>query len=93
MKRNGGPPFGQHPREVTAHNLKSIADSSCSEKNGSAPTEAKPAPEENPHSEPARQRERGFIRDYYELALEDGGVYRVFRDVNSHKWFLDGAYD
>ena len=35
----------------------------------------------------------GFIRDYYELALEDGGVYRVFRDVNSHKWFLDGAYD
>ena len=35
----------------------------------------------------------GFIRDYYELALEDGGVYRVFRDANSHKWFLDGAYD
>ena len=35
----------------------------------------------------------GFIRDYYELALEDGGVYRVFRDLNSHKWFLDGAYD
>jgi hypothetical protein len=35
----------------------------------------------------------GFVRDYYELALEDGGVYRVFRDVNSHKWFLDGAYD
>ena len=26
----------------------------------------------------------GFIRDYYELALEDGGVYRVFRDLNSH---------
>jgi hypothetical protein len=35
----------------------------------------------------------GFIRDYYELALEDGGVYRVFRDLNSHKWFLDGTYD
>jgi hypothetical protein len=28
-----------------------------------------------------------------ELALEDGGVYRVFRDLNSDKWFLDGAYD
>ena len=27
-----------------------------------------------------------------ELALEDG-VYRIFRDLNSHKWFLDGAYD
>ena len=35
----------------------------------------------------------GFIRDYYELALEDGGVYRIFRDLNSDKWFLDGAYD
>jgi hypothetical protein len=28
-----------------------------------------------------------------ELALEDGGVYHIFRDLNSHKWFLDGAYD
>jgi protein ImuB len=37
--------------------------------------------------------ECGFIRDYYELALEDGGVYRIFRDLNSDKWFLDGAYD
>lgn len=36
---------------------------------------------------------RGFIRDYYELALADGGVYRIFHDLNSQKWFLDGAYD
>ena len=93
MKRNGGPPFGQHPREVTAHNLKSIADSSCSGKNGSAPSEARPAPDESPRNEHAWQRERGFVRDYYELALEDGGVYRVFRDVNSDQWFLDGSYD
>ena len=93
MKRNGGTPFGQHPREVTAHNLKSIADSSCSGKNGSAPIEARPAPDENLRNRRAWQRERGFIRDYYELALEDGGVYRVFRDVNSDQWFLDGSYD
>ncbi len=38
-------------------------------------------------------RKCGFTRDYYELALEDGGVYRVFRDLNSDQWFLDGAYD
>ncbi|MGC1809476.1 MAG: hypothetical protein WA721_06000, partial [Candidatus Binataceae bacterium] len=35
----------------------------------------------------------GFLRDYYELALDDGGVYRVFRDLNSERWFLDGVYD
>jgi len=27
------------------------------------------------------------------VTLEDGGVYRIFRDLNSDKWFLDGAYD
>jgi protein ImuB len=36
---------------------------------------------------------RGFIRDYYELALEDGGVYRVFRDITTEQWFVDGIYD
>ena len=35
----------------------------------------------------------GFLRDYYELALDDGGVYRVFRDLTSERWFLDGVYD
>jgi protein ImuB len=36
---------------------------------------------------------RGFRRDYYELALADGGVYRVFCDRNSERWFVDGVYD
>ncbi|HUY29282.1 MAG TPA: DNA polymerase Y family protein [Candidatus Binataceae bacterium] len=36
---------------------------------------------------------RGFLRDYYELALDDGGVYRVFLDLGSERWFLDGVYD
>jgi protein ImuB len=36
---------------------------------------------------------RGFIRDYYELALDDGGVYRVFRDIATEQWFVDGIYD
>jgi hypothetical protein len=52
--------------------------------------------ERNPGTLSRRERVRkegGFVRDYYELALEDGGVYRVFRDLDSHRWFLDGAYD
>jgi protein ImuB len=32
-------------------------------------------------------------RDYYELALADGGVYRVFCDLDSERWFVDGMYD
>ncbi len=35
----------------------------------------------------------GFNRDYYELALADGGVYRVFRALDSGRWFVDGVYD
>jgi protein ImuB len=35
----------------------------------------------------------GFVRDYYELALDDGGVYRVFCDLGSNRWFVDGVYD
>ncbi|MDO8433922.1 MAG: DNA polymerase Y family protein [Candidatus Binatus sp.] len=98
IKRNGGPPFGQHPREVTAHNLKSFAGSSCAassctSENGSALNSSGQTHDENARTESAAERERGFIRDYYELALEDGGVYRVFRDVNSDQWFLDGSYD
>jgi hypothetical protein len=34
-----------------------------------------------------------YERDYYELALADGGVYRVYYDLYSGKWFVDGIYD
>ena len=34
-----------------------------------------------------------FARDYYELSLADGGVYRMYRDHYSGKWFVDGVYD
>jgi protein ImuB len=43
-----------------------------------------------------RSRGRGanaLARDYYELALDDGGVYRVFRDLATARWFVDGVYD
>jgi len=34
-----------------------------------------------------------FARDYYDLELSDGGVYRCFRDLGSGGWFVDGVYD
>jgi hypothetical protein len=34
-----------------------------------------------------------YARDYYELALADGGVYRVYCDRYSMQWFVDGVYD
>jgi protein ImuB len=90
LELHDGRMFGAHPRQVSAENLKVL----------SALT---PAPSPTPHLNGANGNgarsqmngadKCGFIRDYYELALEDGGVYRVFRDVNSHKWFLDGTYD
>ncbi len=32
-------------------------------------------------------------RDYYDLALADGGVYRIYCDLISGQWFVDGIYD
>ena len=90
LELHDGRMFGAHPRQVSAENLKALSSLT-------------PAPSPTPHLNGANGSDErtemngankcGFIRDYYELALEDGGVYRVFRDLNSHKWFLDGAYD
>jgi hypothetical protein len=35
----------------------------------------------------------GAARDYYDVALEDGGVYRLLCDVRSGEWYIDGIYD
>src|SRR6266436_4105168 len=82
LERHDGRMFGAHPREVSAQNLKTISA-------------LNPAPSPTPHlngSDAAMEtngaRKCGFARDYYELALEDGGVYRVFRDLKSDQWFL-----
>ena len=36
-------------------------------------------------------------RDYYEVQLSDGGVYRLYRDLDARSadtaWFVDGCYD
>ena len=35
--------------------------------------------------------EGAFARDYYDLELSDGGIYRCFREDG--RWFVDGVYD
>lgn len=100
--RNGGGMFGAHPREISAQNLKSLAasiaiapaskESRELDHYQAAPSFSAPVTAQGRNGA-ACERPRGFIRDYYELALEDGGVYRVYRDLKSDQWFLDGAYD
>jgi protein ImuB len=34
-----------------------------------------------------------FAREYYDVELSDGGVYRIFREVRHHCWRADGMYD
>jgi hypothetical protein len=41
-----------------------------------------------PNNSPA-----AYNRDYYELALADGAVYRIYCDLSTGKWFADGIYD
>ena len=38
-------------------------------------------------------RADAYTRDYYDLELSDGGVYRCYRDGASERWFVDGVYD
>ena len=32
-------------------------------------------------------------RDYWDVELSDGGLYRIYRDRAAGKWFADGVYD
>jgi protein ImuB len=34
-----------------------------------------------------------YCRDYYDVQLSDGGVYRVYHDLHRDVWFVEGAYD
>ncbi|GIW44231.1 MAG: hypothetical protein KatS3mg077_1513 [Candidatus Binatia bacterium] len=37
--------------------------------------------------------EHPYERDYYDVQLSDGGVYRLYRDQQQQQWFVDGVYD
>jgi protein ImuB len=32
-------------------------------------------------------------RDEWDVALESGGVYRIYRENDSGRWFVEGSYD
>ena len=32
-------------------------------------------------------------REYWDVELSDGGLYRIYRDVDRGAWFVDGMYD
>ena len=34
-----------------------------------------------------------FARDYWDVQLADGGVYRLYHDLAHGGWFVDGIYD
>lgn len=34
-----------------------------------------------------------YAREYYDIELSDGGVYRIYRDARSGSWAADGMYD
>jgi protein ImuB len=34
-----------------------------------------------------------YVREYYDVELSDGGVYRIYRDVRLQRWLADGVYD
>ena len=34
-----------------------------------------------------------YAREYYDVELSDGGVYRIYRDVRARCWRADGVYD
>ena len=37
--------------------------------------------------------ETRFARDYYDVELSDGGVYRLYHNLEDDSWFIDGIYD
>lgn len=92
LTRHDGAMFGLHPREVSAQNLKALS-ALTTVPASPLPSEVRESRYERTGRQAECETKCGFVRDYYELALEDGGVYRVFRDLNSDRWFLDGAYD
>ena len=34
-----------------------------------------------------------YAREYYDVELSDGGVYRIYRDARTYRWLADGVYD
>ncbi len=59
----------------------------------SKPTKSQPTASSGLEAPSTDRDSTPLARDYYDLALDDGGVYRVFYDLHLARWFLDGVYD
>jgi protein ImuB len=35
----------------------------------------------------------GFCREYWDVHASDGALYRIHKDRETSKWYLDGYYD
>jgi protein ImuB len=38
-------------------------------------------------------RSDAWNRDEWDIALEDGGVFRIYREIDSERWFIEASYD
>jgi protein ImuB len=38
-------------------------------------------------------RDTAWARDEWDVGLEDGALYRVYREHGTNEWFVEGAYD
>ncbi len=38
-------------------------------------------------------RDDAWNRDEWDVALDSGGVYRIYQENDSGRWFLEGSYD
>jgi protein ImuB len=86
----------ESPAPVAARDIGFLNRAPRASKQPHAQTPNAQTPDQNgqqPRSRAGKSARRGFVRDYYELALDDGGVYRIFHDLNSDQWFVDGVYD
>jgi protein ImuB len=45
------------------------------------------------HLEESWWREEPVERDYWDVELDDGGLYRIYRERRNGDWFADGIYD
>jgi hypothetical protein len=39
------------------------------------------------------EQARATFRDYWDVELSDGALYRIYRDRKTGAWFADGIYD
>jgi hypothetical protein len=37
--------------------------------------------------------DKGVVREYWDVELDNGVLLRLYRDLTSTQWFADGLYD